>query len=66
MAVYTITVTSTFSDRIGVMADSEPEAREQALDLFEELYSIADQTEDRFEWDKVEITKVEKGSFLDA
>jgi hypothetical protein len=66
MAVYTITITGSFTDRVGVMANNEAEAREQALDLFDSLYSVADQTEDKFEWDKVEIIKVDEGSFLDA
>ena len=64
MNVWTITVHSTFSDRIGVQADTEAEAREEAIDLFEKLYSVTDESGEQFYWDKVEIVKVEEGKFL--
>jgi hypothetical protein len=64
MNVWTITVHSTFSDRIGVQAETEAEAREMALDLFEQLYSVTDQNNEQFYWDKLEIVKVEEGKFL--
>ena len=64
MNVWTITVHSTFSDRIGVQAETEAEAREQALDLFEQLYNVTDQENEQFYWDKLEIVKVEEGKFL--
>jgi hypothetical protein len=64
MNVWTITVHSTFSDRIGIQAETEAEAREQALDLFEQLYNVTDQENEQFYWDKLEIVKVEEGKFL--
>jgi hypothetical protein len=64
MDSWTITIHGTFSDRIGVYANTEAEARLEALDKFEELYNVTDDENDQYYWDKVKIVNVEKG-FLD-
>jgi hypothetical protein len=64
MDFWTITIQGTFSNRIGVHTNTEAEARQEALDKFEELYSVADDEQEQYYWDKVKIVKVEKG-FLD-
>jgi hypothetical protein len=61
---YVVSIMGTFSDEIVIYSDNEASARETALDKFENLFEVKT-TNNTYNWDKLEITKVQKGALSD-